>query len=60
MQLDMKTLYEQITMYFKKENTYIGLHDFVEVYHQLGTPIYAQVFFIKDNAKITSISFVVK
>ena len=60
MQLDMKTLYEQITMYFEKIDVLIGADFFAEVYQQKDTPIIAQVFFARGSAVIKAISFVVK
>ena len=55
MQFDMKTLYEQITLYFDHISTDIIMNCKKEVYHQPNTPIYAHIIW-KDNI-IISISF---
>lgn len=55
MQFDMKTLYEQITLYFDHITTDIDFNWKKEIYHQRNTPIYAHIIW-RDNT-ILSITF---
>lgn len=58
--IDLKTLYEQTTMYcelIKKET----LANFIiETYHQPETPLYITVYWNKQPSTLTSINYTIK
>lgn len=59
--IDLKTLYEQTTMYCelietKHEDVY---HD-IEIYHQLDTPIFVYVYWDRYKHTIHSIVYTIK
>ena len=58
--IDLKTLYEQITMYCELVVKEILEKFTIETYHQPETPIYVSVYWNNANNTIKAISFTIK
>ena len=59
--IDLKTLYEQTTMYCEKIDTYLVTDYYVEVYQQPDTPICIFVYWTRTGTtKIHSIAYSLK
>lgn len=60
MMIDLKTLYEQTTLYcdlITRQKTY---DYFIEVYRQPDTPIYIFAYFDRDTHTLVSIAYTIK
>lgn len=57
---DIKTLYEQCTLYCELINQSEDDNYNISIYQQIGTPIKVIVYWSKELHKITSINFTIK
>lgn len=58
--IDLKTLYEQTTLYCEPVDTDETETYNIEIYNQPETPIYIFVYYNKHQHKITSIAYTIK
>lgn len=58
--IDLKTLYEQTTMYCELVVKGINEKYTIETYHQPETPIYVLVYWNNANNTIKAITFIIK
>lgn len=58
--IDLKTLFEQVTMYCDIVGHATTEKYNITIFHQPDTPIYVNVYWHKDKSKIASIEFTIK
>lgn len=58
MMIDLKTLYEQTTLYAEPVDNFRTPEYYVEVFHQLHTPIY--IFAYWEQNKLHSIAYTIR